>query len=69
MENKGGLVSDYAELADRIVRRAFRARDRGTGMHLSAEEVIALHEIEGDGEWWQSFNTAHSSNRKDPNNG
>jgi hypothetical protein len=51
-----GLVSDYAAEADAIARRAWRAMRRGTGMYLSPQEVIALHEIEGDGEWWQSFN-------------
>jgi hypothetical protein len=67
MGEKLGSVSDLAELSDRIARRAWRARAHGTGMYLSPEEVVALHEMEGDGEWWQSFNPAHPNNRKDQN--
>lgn len=53
-----GVAGDLGPVADRIARKAWRAHGRGTGMRLTALEVIALHEIEGDGEWWQSFNPA-----------
>lgn len=50
------FAGDYAEDANRLARKAWRALARGTGMHLSADEVIALHKIERDGDWWQAFN-------------
>lgn len=51
-----GVIGDYHEDANRLARKAWRALKRGTGMHLTAEEVQALHQIEQDGDWWQSFN-------------
>lgn len=50
-----GVVGDYSMAADDLARRAHRALQRGTGCHLTPEMVIALHFMEGDGEWWQSF--------------
>lgn len=54
-----GIVSDFASDADNLARRAWKALAEGRGMRLSADEVRALHEIEGDGEWWQSFAPAN----------
>lgn len=54
MAGQRGLAGFQPE-GDAIARKAFRAKARGTGMRLTAEEVLALHEMEGDGDWWQSF--------------
>jgi hypothetical protein len=54
-----GIIGDFASDADNLARRAWKALLAGKGMRLSANEVVALHEAEGDGEWWQSFNPAH----------
>jgi hypothetical protein len=30
-----------------------RALRRGQGTRLTPDQVVALHEVMGDGEWWQ----------------
>jgi hypothetical protein len=40
---------NYTRAASKIIR----ALHRGTGCHLTAEEVAALDFAEGDGDWWQ----------------
>lgn len=54
-EEHGGVAGDYHGDANTLARKAWRARQRGTGMRLNADEVIALHVIQGDGDWWASF--------------
>lgn len=55
VERESGVVGDYHSDANSLARKAWRARKRGTGMRLSADEVVALHVMEGDGDWWNSF--------------
>lgn len=50
-----GLPGDYHEDANRLARKAWRALARGTGMRLTHDEVRALHLMESNGEWWNSF--------------
>jgi hypothetical protein len=54
-EEHGGVAGDYHDDANALARKAWRARERGTGMRLNADEVIALHIMQGDGDWWASF--------------
>ena len=44
-----------------LAQKAWRAKERGTGMRLTAEEVVALHWMEGDGDWWNSFHRENSN--------
>lgn len=55
------LADNPHSWADSLARRAWKALQEGRGMRLSAYEVMTLHEIQGDGEWWQSFNPAAPS--------
>lgn len=50
-----GVHGDYSEDANALARRVWRAKARGTGCYLTADMVVALHSMEGDGDWWQSF--------------
>jgi hypothetical protein len=49
-----GTALDAA--ANDLAKRAWVALSEGRGLRLSYLEVLALHEMEGDGDWWQSFN-------------
>jgi hypothetical protein len=61
MAERVALPGDFANDAITFARKAWRALARGTGMHLTEAEVVAVHLIMADGEWWQQFNPANRS--------
>lgn len=47
--------SEYADDMESFARKVWQAQKRGTGIRLTADEVVAVHVLMADGDWWMQF--------------